>query len=138
MLINFKKLPNFHNFLEIWFNSANLAAALYNWSMMPNKLEMNAALICASHFCYLFSFIRCVKKWWKSLACITAFFICMFHYTVFFDLFRSLPIVVVVCCMTNAVIAVSFVAAGSVWKRGSNIAYAETVSSLNSSLINFI
>jgi len=93
---------------------------------MPRNLEMNAALICASHFCYLFSFIRCVKLWWKSLACVTALFTCTFFYTVFFDLFRSLPLVVLVCCMTNAVISVSFVAAGSVWKRGSKIAYAET------------
>jgi hypothetical protein len=105
-----------------------LAAALYNWSVMPRKLEWNAALICASHFCYLFSFIRCVKQWWKSLACVTALFTGTFFYTVFFNLFRSLPLVVAVCCLTNAVIAVSFVAAGSVWKRGSKIAYAETVS----------
>lgn len=95
---------------------------------MPRRLEWNAALICASHFCYLFSFIRCVKQWWKSLACVTALFTCTFFYTVFFDLFRSLPSVVAVCCLTNVVISVSFVAAGSVWKRGSKVAYAETVS----------
>jgi hypothetical protein len=59
--------PIFPHFIHTNFPPF-LAAALYNWSMMPNKLEMNAALICASHFCYLFSFIRCVKKWWKSLA----------------------------------------------------------------------
>ncbi|KAI6230474.1 hypothetical protein M3Y99_01055300 [Aphelenchoides fujianensis] len=103
-----------------------LAAALYNWSVKPRQLELNAALICASHACYLLSFIRAVKFWWRTLAIVTAFFTCFFFYYVFADLFRSLPTVVAVCCLTNAVIALSFVAAGSVWKKGSNIAYAET------------
>ncbi|KAI6170202.1 hypothetical protein M3Y98_01215200 [Aphelenchoides besseyi] len=103
-----------------------VAAALYQWSMNPRQLELNAALICASHACYLLSFIRAVKKWWKTLAIVTSVFTVIFFYTVFYDLFRSLPMVVVVCCLTNGVIALSFVAAGSVWKKGSQIAYAET------------
>ncbi|KAI6195918.1 hypothetical protein M3Y94_01046000 [Aphelenchoides besseyi] len=103
-----------------------VAAALYQWSMNPRQLELNAALICASHACYLLSFIRAVKTWWKTLAIVTSVFTVIFFYTVFYDLFRSLPMVVVVCCLTNGVIALSFVAAGSVWKKGSQIAYAET------------
>ncbi|CAD5210894.1 unnamed protein product [Bursaphelenchus okinawaensis] len=103
-----------------------LAAALYEWSMSPRRLEINASIISAAHIFYLISFLGCVKKWWKSLAICTVLFSVTFSYMVFADLFRSLPWVVVACVAAHSSIGVTFVAAGSVWKKGSKVAFAET------------
>ncbi|CAD5214789.1 unnamed protein product [Bursaphelenchus xylophilus] len=103
-----------------------LASALYEWSMSPRRLEINASIITASHIFYLLSFIGCVKQWWKSLAVLTTLFSICFAYIVFADLFRSLPWVVLACTMSHSTIGLNFVAAGSVWKKGSKVPFAET------------
>lgn len=106
-----------------------VAVALYQWSMKPRQLELNTMLILTSHLCYLASFVRSVRQWWRSLAITTAFGLAIFMWAMFADLFRSLPLLVLLCCTTSISIAVSFVAAGSVWK-GSHFVYttADTVS----------
>jgi len=102
-----------------------LSLALYSWSMFPRKLELSALLICLGHISYLLSFYRSLRKWWIELAIITSILMALFLYGVFADLIRSLPILVMVCAMTFCLSTFSFVAAGSVWKHGSTIAYEE-------------
>jgi hypothetical protein len=107
-----------------------LAASLYHWSRYPHKLERSALLISAAHVLYMLSFVRALNRWWKGLAVLTAFVMGCFLYFIFADLFRSLPMPIVMFSLMISVVSASFIAAGSVWKHGSKIAYAETTAML--------
>jgi len=102
-----------------------LAAALYHWSVFPKKLELSGLMICASHITYLFSFYRSIRRWWIGLGLVTTPIMALFLYTIFEDIFRSLPLLVIVLCLTISILSFSFVASGSVWKNGSTTKYEE-------------
>uniref|UniRef100_A0A915DFG1 lysoplasmalogenase n=1 Tax=Ditylenchus dipsaci TaxID=166011 RepID=A0A915DFG1_9BILA len=102
-----------------------LVTALYHWSVFPKKLELSGLMICASHITYLFSFYRSLRKWWTGLALITLPAMALFLYAIFEDIFRSLPILVTILCLTIFILSFSFVASGSVWKNGSMSKYEE-------------
>jgi len=107
-----------------------MAAALYQWSENPKKMELTAILICIAHITYLFSFFRSIRRWWFGLAMFTALLMSGFVYSIFADLYRSLPILIALLCFTLFTCSFSFICAGSVWKYGSTKPYEERPSLL--------
>ena len=102
-----------------------LAAALYHLSVYPNELQLSGIMICVSHIIYLFSFYRSLRKIWYSLAILTTIVMSIFLYTIFADLYRSVPTLVFTLCLSSAILSLSFTVAGSVWKNGSTMIYEE-------------
>jgi hypothetical protein len=68
-----------------------------------------------------------IDKFRYSLAAFTAFFMLIIVYYTFADLYRSYLTIISLCCLTLFVLAVNFVAAGSIWQYGSKMVDAHQV-----------
>uniref|UniRef100_A0A0N5BKZ6 YhhN-like protein n=1 Tax=Strongyloides papillosus TaxID=174720 RepID=A0A0N5BKZ6_STREA len=92
---------------------------LYSWYEFPNFMERNASFLLISKIIYLTSFITCLVRLWPPAFIVMFTYASIFIYLCFFDLFLTLPILIIVLSASMIILGIEIGLAASIWKYGS-------------------
>uniref|UniRef100_A0A0K0EB19 YhhN-like protein n=1 Tax=Strongyloides stercoralis TaxID=6248 RepID=A0A0K0EB19_STRER len=92
---------------------------LYSWYEFPNYMETNSSYLLLSKLLYLFSFFTCLKRLWPPIFIFMFTYSAIFIYLCFFDLFLTLPILIIILSTSMIILATEVSIAASIWKCGS-------------------
>ncbi|CEF71321.1 Hypothetical protein SRAE_X000064800 [Strongyloides ratti] len=93
---------------------------LYAWYEFPNYMETNSFYHLLAKLLYLFSFFTCLKRLWPPVFIIMLTYSIIFIYLCFFDLFLTLPILIIILSTSMIILAIEVSVAASIWKYGSH------------------
>ncbi|KAL3985302.1 YhhN-like family protein [Acanthocheilonema viteae] len=107
-------------FTSLTFLVFALAVYLHS-SKWRNNLQSVYGAFTIAHILYILSFILSIRRLWFACAVMVIIYVSTFLHFCFVDLFWSIPILVLNLSLHFIVLAISLIAAGSIWYYGSDI-----------------